>query len=373
MATTRKAPALKIPENHGILDEFLVDYALYIGRFHPLHPGHEGVMEDAFRKGRKVIVAHGSAGAALNVHDPFTAAMRRRMFIARFRKEYREGRLIFITLYDHPYENGAWHKEVLDKVNRVIANDNNPTATVGLVGFLKDQSSDYLNWFPNWTSLVVSEQIGSMNATDIRESYFRDRSIDPILHRTVAHQLKKFKRTASYRRLHIEQLEVDHCRDKYGKGPFYTSDMLIEYGDEILVIVRGGKFGNGLIALPGGINDGEDPIDCAERELDEEVCMFKLNPWLTKEMLRAWIVGTELFVKPGRDARGDYRTTCVHIRIPTSVPRPLVKGDDDAKAAHYIKRNAFKRDRAFADHFHMVNKMLAAADDEAGNDLKLAA
>jgi bifunctional NMN adenylyltransferase/nudix hydrolase len=367
----RSVATFKIPEAVNV--QFLVDYALYIGRFHPLHPGHEGVVVDAFRKGRKVIVAEGSAGAAANIHDPFTAAFRRRMFIARFRKEYREGRLIFITLYDHPYENGAWHKEVLDKVNRVIANDNNPNGTVGLVGFLKDQSSDYLNWFPNWKSLVVSEQIGSMNATDIRETYFREGTINPILHRAVASQLKKFKRTAGYRRLRVEQLEVDHCHKKYGKGPFQTSDILIEYGDKILAIVRGGKFGNGLIALPGGINDGEDPIDCAVRELDEEVGMLKLNPWLTEELLRSWIIGTHLFNKPGRDARGDYHTTCVHIRIPTHFPRPIVKGDDDAKAAHFIPRKAFKRHLSFADHFHIIIKMMDLASQRDAVELKQAA
>jgi bifunctional NMN adenylyltransferase/nudix hydrolase len=365
----QRIPAnFKIPE--AVPAEYLVDYALYIGRFHPLHPGHEGVVEDAFSKARVVIVGFGSHDAASDVHNPLPTAMRRRMFIARFRKEYREGRLIFITIYDHPYENGAWHKEVLDKVNKIVGKSG---ATVGLVGFLKDQSSDYLNWFPNWKSLVVSEQLGSMNATDIRETYFRDGTINPILHRAVSGHLKKFKRTAGYRRLHVEQLEVDHCQKKYGKGPFQTSDMLIEYGDKILAIIRGGKFGNGLIALPGGINDGEDPVDCAVRELDEEVGMLKLNPWLTVEMLRSWIIGTHLFNKPGRDARGEYHTTCVHIRIPTSFPRPIVKGDDDAKAAHFIPRSAFKRNLSFSDHFHIIIKMMDLASQREDVELKQAA
>ncbi len=349
----------KIPE--AVLTLPIVDYAVYIGRFHPLHPGHEGVVRDALTKAGVVIVAWGSAGAAPDVHNPLSVALRRKMFIARFRKEYREGRLIFISLFDHPYENGAWHQEVLDKVNAVVANDNKPNPSIGIVGFLKDQSSDYLNWFPNWTSLVVSEQIGSMNATEIRETYFREGLVDQVLSPEVAKELKRFKRTKAFRRLRVEQHDVDHCRKTYGKGPFRTSDMLIEYGDEILLIVRGGRTGNGLIALPGGINDGEEPIDCGIREVGEEVGFFKLNPWLTKEMLRGWIVNTHLFDKLGRDVRGDYRTHCIHIRIPTTVPRPVVKGDDDARKAHWMPRSALKRKNAFADHWHMVNKMMELA------------
>lgn len=354
--------------------QYLVDYAVYIGRFEPLHLGHEAVIREALKLGKTVIVGVGSAFAAAGIKNPVSYALRRKTLIAAFRKEFREGRIIIRPVVDHTYENGAWQKAVLEMVNDVIG----PQATsarVGLIGFKKDASSDYLDWFPDWTSLILKDQIGVLNASDIRHLFFATGAIDTAnVSPGVARIMKRFKRTKTYRHMVIEQANVEHCRKTYGSGPFKTSDILIEHCGSILAIVRGGQFGHGLVALPGGINDGEDEIDCAFRELAEEVGIFRLNPGLTEAMLRSWIVNTEVFDKPGRDDRGEYHTTVVHIRIPGDFPRPVVKGDDDAKAARFIERKAFKRKKAFADHFHIVCRMLRLADEQAASlNLQLAA
>ncbi len=335
----------------------LVDFAVYIGRFQPLHKGHEKVIRDALKKAKKVIVFVGSANCPSDTRNPLSYAIRRKMLIAVFRKEFLEGRLIICHVDDHTYHNGAWHKEVIEKVAAIAAAQGVDNPTVGLLGFHKDETSDYLDWFPGWVSLVVTEPYGILNASDIRLPYLRDGVIlTDHLSDGVVRILKRWKRTKAYRRLIVEINNVEHVAATYGKGPFWTSDAVVEHRGQVLAIVRGGAFGNGLLAFPGGINDGEAPEECMLRELEEEVGIFKLNPWLTREMLRSWIVYYELFADPRRDGRGHYKSWVFHIIIPDEVERPAVRGDDDASKAHFIDEDQLKPKKTFADHCHVFRK-----------------
>ncbi|TLX16418.1 NUDIX domain-containing protein [Rhizobium sp. MHM7A] len=340
-----------------VANNALVDFAVYIGRFQPLHKGHEKVIRDALKKAKKVIAFLGSANCPSDTRNPLSYAIRRKMLIAVFRKEFREGRLIICHVDDHTYHNGAWHKEVIEKVAATAAAQGVENPTVGLLGFHKDETSDYLDWFPGWTSLVVTEPFGILNASDIRMPYLKDGVIlTEHLSDEVVRILKRWKRTKAYRRLIVEINNIEHVAATYGKGPFWTSDAIIEHRGKVLAIVRGGAFGNGLLAFPGGINDGEEPDECMLRELDEEVGMFKLNPWLTREMFRSWIVYHELFADPRRDGRGHYKSHVYHIIIPDEIERPVVRGDDDARKAQFIDRARFKAKKTFADHYHVYRK-----------------
>lgn len=353
----------------------IVDFAVYIGRFEPLHLGHEKVIRDALRKARTVIVCEGSVNCPSDTRNPLSAFIRKQMLIAAFRKEFKEGRLIIVQVNDHTYHNGAWHQEVTRKVAKIVKKRKLVNPTIGLLGFHKDETSDYLDWFPGWTSLVVDEPHGIVNACDIRIPYFTDGTIlTEFLSPGVVRILKRWKRTAAYRRVVAEWKEILFVRDTFGPGPFLTSDAVIEHRGKILAIVRGGKFGNGLLAFPGGINDGEEPIDCMFRELDEEVGIFKLNTWLTPELLKSFIVHYEVFDSPRRDARGHYIAHAFHIVIPDHYDRPIVHGDDDASKAHFIDFALFKAKKVFADHYHVFRKFQRIKrGEEPQVPLKLAA
>lgn len=344
----------------GALPEiiFMADYAVYVGRFAPFHEGHAEVVRDALKKVKHVIMLYGSANCPSDTRNPFPAHVRRNMIIAALRREYREGRITIAPVNDHTYHNGAWAAEVIRRVKAILERRGDEDATVGLVGFRKDETSDYLEWFPEWKSLVVTKQFGTVNASDIRIPYIETGIIhDADLHPGVVSILKRWKRTAGYRRVRIELAEINHVQKTYGPGPFLTSDAIIEHRGKLLAIVRGGKFGNGLLAFPGGINDGEDPLDCMFRELDEEVQIFKLNPWLTPELLKSFIVHREVFADPRRDARGHYIAHAFHIVIPEELPVPVVAGDDDAAKAHFIDFAMFKAKKVFADHYHVLRKV----------------
>jgi bifunctional NMN adenylyltransferase/nudix hydrolase len=51
-------------------------YGVYIGRFQPLHIGHEAVIREALTKVETLIVVIGSAGIAPNPVNPFTFEQR---------------------------------------------------------------------------------------------------------------------------------------------------------------------------------------------------------------------------------------------------------------------------------------------------------
>ncbi len=324
---------------------------------------------------RLVVIAIGSVNSASDTRNPLDFALRKQMITAVFRSEIKAGRIVIIPLNDHTYHDGAWHQELIKKVELVAAGKSLHKPEIGLVGYKKDETSDYLDWFPEWTSLLMEEHYGILNASDIREPLFKDGTIlTQYLDRQVAQIIKKWKRTKAYRRLVIEAAEIEHVHKTYGSGPFLTSDAVIEHRGHILAIIRGGRFGNGLIAFPGGINDGEEPVDCMIRELDEEVGLFKLNAGLTPELLKSFIVHKEVFDSPRRDGRGHYIAHAFHIVIPDSMERPAVKGDDDARKAHFIPISAFKAKKAFADHWHVLQRFQRLkAEREAANVTALAA
>ncbi|MEK7358233.1 MAG: adenylyltransferase/cytidyltransferase family protein, partial [Bdellovibrionota bacterium] len=47
--------------------------AVVIGRFQPFHAGHQELIESALTLAEKVVIVVGSAGAARNLRNPFTA------------------------------------------------------------------------------------------------------------------------------------------------------------------------------------------------------------------------------------------------------------------------------------------------------------
>jgi bifunctional NMN adenylyltransferase/nudix hydrolase len=334
-----------------------VHLVVYNGRFQPLHDGHKNVFKKGFELAEVVVAAVGSVNCPSDTRNPFPFEIRKQMLIDTFRDEYNSGRLVIIAINDHTYENGAWRAELIEKVSEVAANKGFTNPTIGLLGFKKDDTSDYLDWFPEWKSLLVDEQFGILNASDLREPLLTEGVIlKEHLNSAVVRIIKRWMRTKTYRRLVTEMKEIRHVRSTYGAGPFLTSDAVIEHRGHILAIIRGGRFGYGLTAFPGGINDGEEPIDCMIRELDEEVGLFKLNSNLTPELLKSFIVHSEVFDSPRRDGRGHYIAHAFHIVIPDEMERPAVRGDDDASKAHFIPFKAFKAKKAFADHWHVFQK-----------------
>ena len=166
------------------------EYGIVIGRFQPFHLAHQDLIEHAFTLAEKVIVIFGSARSAPDVKNPFTPAMREEIVRACFPKETE--RLVFSSVRDYPYNDHVWTAEVQNIVNQIVEDDEKEDGPIAIIGFFKDKSSFYLNFFPQWNFeefYCTDKHNLSINATDIREKFFIE---DPAWKKLVPPNVEKY-------------------------------------------------------------------------------------------------------------------------------------------------------------------------------------
>jgi 8-oxo-dGTP diphosphatase len=127
------------------------------------------------------------------------------------------------------------------------------------------------------------------------------------------------------------------------RTPFLTADIIIRYGDGIVLIER--KNDPPGWALPGGfVEIGESVGEAASREAKEET---SLNVTLTEQF--------HVYSRPGRDPRF-HTATVVFIGEGTGT----LKGEDDAKQARVFREEdlpdsiAFDHGEILADYFEFL-------------------
>lgn len=109
-----------------------------------------------------------------------------------------------------------------------------------------------------------------------------------------------------------------------------TADVVLLYnGDEalhVLLVERRSPPYEGCWALPGGhLNDGEEFIDAAARELWEETGI-RLTPTLPRYGPAPRLVEVGTYDAPGRDPRGPY-VTKAYVALLEIMPIPHAGGD----------------------------------------------
>lgn len=176
------------------------DLIVYIGRFQPPHKAHIKTIERALELSEWVVVLLGSANAPRSLKNPWEAHERGSMLL-RSVKDY--SRLLLNEINDIPESNKAWATQVHEAAG-VFGKD---ILKTGIIGHKKDESSFYLDLFPEW-ELVEMENTCGTNATDIREKYFGLPSLDMSwaddLPLGVIKYLKEFKNTDKYKELRNE-------------------------------------------------------------------------------------------------------------------------------------------------------------------------
>ena len=143
-------------------------YAIVIGRFQPVHFGHQRLIEEGLRAAERVIVVVGSDRKPRSVKNPFTFDERERMIRASLRSND-QMRVSVVGVGDSPYNDQLWIASIQSAVDRLLLQDGvAPARTkVALVGHLKDESSYYLRMFPGW-EFVGHHAVEHVHATDIR-------------------------------------------------------------------------------------------------------------------------------------------------------------------------------------------------------------
>ena len=268
-----------------------------------------------------------------------------------------------VSLIDYRYNEAKWLAEAQDVVHRAacaVIGSPDGWAKIALFGVQRDDSTDYLQLFPQWELDDVGDLITT--ASDVMESeaivaqYFTPRAEIKGVPAPVAAFMEKFKASAEYRSLRDEYGQLLAYKASWASAPFppifVTTDAVVVKSGHVLVVKRKGTPGRGLMALPGGfLNTKEKIVDGCVRELREETGIK-----LTLIELKKAIRDSAVFDDPRRSTRGRTITHAFCIDLGDG-PLPKVKGGDDAAKAWWIPLKDVMAEpwKFFEDHFDIIN------------------
>ena len=181
----------------------MFDYLVFIGRFQPFHLAHKETVDIALRQSQQVILALGSAQNERNIKNPFSAQEREQMILSNY-NEADQKRIKFVHVID-VYNDVKWVKLVTTLIESMIS----PTDQVGLIGHLKDESSYYLQLFPNWKMVELESLKNAISATPLREAYYRGEIQTQYLPQGTIDFLQQFQQTDVYRQLQQKYQQQD--------------------------------------------------------------------------------------------------------------------------------------------------------------------
>ena len=329
-----------------------------IGRFQPLHNAHLEIIKRCTALTDQLVVIAGSAHQPRTYKNPFTYAERERMI-----KDAAMG--LNLRVYVEPnvdtiYNDQAWAVRVQGIVSKYVCLG----TKTAIIGHKKDDSSFYLDMFPQWDYVDV-EQIEPLGATDIRDLYFKwdfnSNFIKNVVPETTYDFLMNFRRTEEFAQIIREREFVETYKKQYASLPyppvFVTTDAVVIQSGHVLMIKRRSEPGKGLWALPGGfLNADTDKSvqDAMIRELREETGIKVPAP-----VLKGSIQDNRVFDAIGRSARGRTITHAFKIVLPDG-ELPKVKGMDDAEKARWVPIAEVRSDQCFEDHFEILQHFVGA-------------
>jgi bifunctional NMN adenylyltransferase/nudix hydrolase len=354
------------------------DYLIFIGRFQPLHIGHQRVISHALELAENVIVLIGSASSPRTTRNPFTYEERCSMIWRSFSSASGfEGRLHIAPLNDTSTDN-RWKEQVQRQVYSIIERDLDAKLNghggrrIGLIGYEKDHSTYYLRMFPQWANVHVEPEGIPISSTDIRKGYFKNLPEIPTrwVSEPVAEFMDAFTRSTEFVTIHTDQAYVNAYKKAWGAAPFaptfVTVDNLCVQSGHVLLVQRGGQPGKDLWALPGGFIDvNERLIDSAIRELREETQiedhLGRIPPAKLKGFIREDL--TEVFDDPHRSSRGRTITHVFFYEFPDQRELFKVTAADDAKDTRWVPFGELRQSEMFEDHYLILEEMLNLKGD----------
>ena len=346
-------------------DQKQFQYSVVICRCNPPHLGHKDLLDFASTQGKKVIVLLGSAHRPRTTKNPFKWHERMLMIESMYKGDPRavcSETFIFKPLNDYMYNNQKWAMEVQNTIDLAIEEDNGDpdTATVCLVGNVKDDSSWYLSIFPQFPLITstFNKFMGGqvLSATQIRKILFESdttttmKKLETYVHKGVRLYLQEFMKTKEFGKLALEHNYINNYKKSWEAAPyppiFVTTDAICVQSGHVLLIERRAEPGRGLFAFPGGFVEQNITIeDNMVKELREETRIKVPDP-----VIRGCIKDTHVFDHPDRSSRGRTITHAYLVKFPDGI-LPRVKGGDDAAKAKWYPMSDLKSENFFEDHW----------------------
>jgi bifunctional NMN adenylyltransferase/nudix hydrolase len=334
------------------------DTLVLIGRFQPFHNAHLEIVKRATALCDRLIIVVGSSRQPRTYKNPFTFEERARMI-----REATMGLSLQIAIEpntDTIYNDQAWAV----RVQQIVAQHTKSGERVGIIGHKKDDSSFYLDMFPQWGYEDV-ELVEFLSAVDVRDLYFKwtfnSNFIKNVVPESAYDFLMAFRQTEEFAQtIREREFIAEHNKQYAGlKYPpiFSTADAVVICSGHVLMIKRRAEPGRGLWALPGGyVNARTDKSveDAAIRELREETMIKVPAP-----VLRGSIQRSKVFDAIDRSPRGRIITHAFHIQLPDG-ELPKVKGSDDAEKARWVPIAEVRSEDCFEDHYEILQHFVGA-------------
>ena len=329
-----------------------------IGRFQPLHNAHLEIIKRCTALTDQLVIIAGSAKQPRTYKNPFTFDERAQMI--RAATAGLSMRVYVEPNVDTIYNDQAWAVRVQSIVSKYAILG----TKTAVIGHKKDDSSFYLDMFPQWDYEDV-EEIEPLSAVDIRDLYFKNsvnyKFIRGVLPETTYDFLLDFAHTDEYRQIIREREFVEGYKKQYASLPyppvFVTTDAVVICSGHVLMIKRRAEPGRGLWALPGGfLNADTDKsvLDCAIRELREETGIKVPVP-----VLKGSIQDNRVFDAIGRSTRGRTITHAFKIVLPDG-ELPKVRGQDDAEKARWVPIGELDSSVCYEDHYEILQHFVGA-------------
>lgn len=340
----------KIPRRSRMKKHY--DTIFFIGRFQPFHKGHMSVVMQALEEHtpNDFIFIVGSTNKTGTPKNPFSFASVTEIIQRSLSSIKNDTHTVFdyVSVPDYTYNDSLW----LTRVQEIMSSYKAPDDETAIIGFKKDDSSYYLDKFPN-VDLIEADDTTGLSATDIRDKMFTARQNDILTEINMdipvgaSDFMYNWVHTDKFSDLREEYASnLDYDPTKYDNTVLVTADAVVHCDGHILMIKRGQNPGKGKWALPGGfIDKGERVVDAIFRELKEET---KIDVPIGK--IRNSLKGIDYFDDISRSQRARTITFAGFIDIRGEKKLPKVKGADDAAEAFWVPiSELISRSTDFAD------------------------
>ncbi|MDR0517227.1 MAG: bifunctional nicotinamide-nucleotide adenylyltransferase/Nudix hydroxylase [Fibromonadaceae bacterium] len=333
---------------------------IYIGRFEPPHNGHFAIIRRALAQTEKLLVLIGSHEVCRSLRNPFTTEERIEMLKISL-SEDEQKKITFIPIHDSNYNHKEWVKDVRACVGEALSGFPLEHG-IAIIGHKKDDTSYYLDLFPEWEFLEIPLLEGGLSSTEIRKKWFsktltEQDKIPPSIYSYI-----KNKESEEWAKIQQEEYkQVEEYKQEWACTPyppiFVAGDALVICNEHILLIKRGAFPGKGLFAMAGGFLDSCEPIkNCAIRELIEETGIELAYAELSKS-----IKDCQVFDDPDREPRGRMisHTFLFDLQL---AELPKIKAADDASEALWFPLKDLDKIRSQlgGDHYKIIRKMLGS-------------
>jgi len=339
-----------------------------IGRFQPITaPQFETVIVPAINQNDATLVILGSSFKPRTPLNPFTADERVKMIresISELRTEKEYG---FAAIRDYLYDETQWLCDVQAAVNAFVKSLglDRKAVEVTLYGAALKGDKGFYGSFLSWNKSVMPLEGGELADLDVRNNIFEevrtgevslDSWREEVPAPTISHIESWIAGEGAGHIVDEDTYIKNYVRaTQTGKHAviFQTTDAVVIYKGNILLIERGARPGRGQLALPGGFLKPELTLEQgALKELREE-CRFRVST--------DWIKDNYRFSHPDRSLRGRTITECFRIDVPDWKDLPSVKGGSDARRAQWFELQDVLDNRIgdmFEDHLDIIETMI---------------